>query len=79
MKPTNDKLAAKASSTAAAESGVAKEETAHALLDKWSTLNLGRSFLPLIGALCAGWAMADNYEVLGLADVVFKSGANRLG
>ena len=87
MKGTNDKLHSRASSLAttsltdaAAEAGVAEEETAHALVDKWATLNLGRSLLPLIGALCAAWAtVADSYEVLGLADVVFKSGANRMG
>jgi hypothetical protein len=58
---------------------VAKEETAHALLDKWSTLNLIRSLLPLAGTICAAWAVADNYEVLGLAEIVLKSGANRMG
>lgn len=103
MKPTNDKLNAKVDSLAttsledtAAEAGVAKEETAHGLLDKCTcmikytihevltcalgiTLNLGRSLLPLVGTICAAWASVDKYEVLGLADITFRSGANRLG
>lgn len=86
MSTINNKLHAKASSMAnasitdaSAEAGIAQEETAHALLDKWATLNLGRSFLPLIATVCAAWAVADSYEVLGLADVMFKSGANRMG
>ncbi|KAF1353902.1 hypothetical protein BDV97DRAFT_279548, partial [Delphinella strobiligena] len=86
MKPTNDKLNEKAESLAttsledaAAEAGVAKEETAHGLLDKWITLNLGRSLLPLIGTICAAWASVDKYEVLALADITVRSGANRLG
>ena len=86
MKSTNAKLDGKASSLAnasltdaAVEEGVAKEETVHALFDRWSTLNFGRSLLPLIGSICAAWAVVDNYEVLGLSQVVLKSGANRMG
>lgn len=86
MSATNDKLNAKASSLAnasltdtAAEAGDAKEETTHALLDKWMTLNLGRSVLPLVGAVLGAWAAVDGYEVLGFASAVLKSGANRMG
>lgn len=64
---------------AAAEAGVAKEETVHALYDKWSTLNLIRSLLPLTATVLAAWASVDKYDVLGLSDITFKSGANRMG
>ncbi|GAB7351244.1 hypothetical protein MBLNU459_g1671t2 [Dothideomycetes sp. NU459] len=86
MAPTNNKLEQKASSLAnaslsdtAAEAGVAKEETTHALLDKWISLNLGRSLFPLFGSVLAAYAAVDGYEVLGLASAVLKSGANRMG
>jgi len=83
---TNNKLAAKEASLAkvsitdtAAEAGVAEEETAHALFDKWATLNLGRSLLPLIGTVCAAWAAVDSYEVLRFSSFALKTGANRMG
>jgi hypothetical protein len=85
MSGINSKLQEKAASLAnasltdtAVESGVAQGETAHELLDKWATLNLGRSFLPLLGTLLAGWAIVDKFEVLGLG-AVLKTGANRMG
>ncbi|KAL1296962.1 hypothetical protein AAFC00_004562 [Neodothiora populina] len=81
MGTVNKKLSDKASSLtdAAAESGIAQEETAHALVDKWATLNLIRSFLPLVATVCAAWASVDNYEILGLASLSLRSGANRMG
>ncbi|KAI4732970.1 DUF1772-domain-containing protein [Aureobasidium sp. EXF-12298] len=85
MSGINNKLQEKARSLAnasltdtAVESGVAQGETAHELLDKWATLNLGRSLLPLLGTLVAGWAIVDKFEVLGLG-AVLKTGANRMG
>jgi hypothetical protein len=85
MSGINSKLQEKAASLAnasltdtAVESGVAQGETAHELLDKWATLNLGRSLLPLISTLVAGWAIVDKFEVLGLG-AVLKTGANRMG
>lgn len=85
MSTINQKLHDKASSLAnasltdtAVESGVAEGETAHSLLDKWATLNLGRSLLPLMGTLAAGWAIVDKYEVLGLGASI-KLGADRMG
>lgn len=85
MGSVNQKLQEKASSLAnasltdaAVESGVAEGETAHALLDKWATLNLGRSLLPLIGSLAAAWAIVDKYEVLGLG-ASLRTGADRMG
>jgi hypothetical protein len=85
MSGINSKLQEKAASLANAsltdadvESGVAQGETAHELLDKWAILNLGRSMLPLISTLVAGWAIVDKFEVLGLG-AVLKTGANRMG
>ncbi|KAI4723765.1 DUF1772-domain-containing protein [Aureobasidium sp. EXF-10728] len=85
MSSVNNKLHEKASSLAnasltdtAVESGAAQGETAHELLDKWATLNFGRSLLPLVGALAAGWAIVDKFEVLGLG-AVLKTGADRMG
>lgn len=85
LKPLNDKLQDKASSLAgtsledsAAESGVAKEETVHSLVDRWATLNLGGAALTLAGTLTALWAAVDKYDVIGLADISFKTGANRI-
>ncbi|KAG2165974.1 DUF1772-domain-containing protein [Aureobasidium pullulans] len=85
MSTVNSKLQEKASSLASAsltdtavESGAAEGETAHELLEKWATLNLGRSLLPLIGTLAAGWAIVDKFEVLGLG-ASLKLGADRMG
>lgn len=85
MSSVNNKLHERASSLAnasltdtAAESGVAEAETTHALVDKWATLNLGRSLLPLMGTIAAAWAVVDKYEVLGLG-ATFRTGADRMG
>ncbi|KAG9653549.1 DUF1772-domain-containing protein, partial [Aureobasidium melanogenum] len=85
MGGVNSKLQEKASSLAdasltdtAVESGVAQGETVHQLVDKWLTLNLVRSLLPLFGTLAAGWAIADKFDVLGLG-AVLKTGADRMG
>lgn len=85
MNPVNAKLQEKASSLAgtsledtAAEAGVAKEETVHALVDKWATLNLGRAVIPLVGTLVAAWAAVDKWEVISLAGISFKTGADRM-
>ncbi|OAL43546.1 hypothetical protein IQ07DRAFT_616393 [Pyrenochaeta sp. DS3sAY3a] len=58
--PTNKKLLAKRDQLAAAsledkaiEVGVAQDETVHALIDKWGTLNLARAVIVGTGALCA--------------------------
>lgn len=58
--PTNKKLFAKRDQLAAAsledkavEVGVTQEETVHALIDKWGTLNLARAVIVGTGALCA--------------------------
>ncbi|KAF2020487.1 hypothetical protein BU24DRAFT_416169 [Aaosphaeria arxii CBS 175.79] len=84
--PTNKKLFAKADSLAAtsldnkaAEAGVAKEETVHALIDKWATLNFARALIVGAAALLAAWAAADKREVVGFREIALDVGANRLG
>ena len=86
MQPVNKKLNEKADSyvsteitDTAAESGVAKEDTVHSLVDKWATLNLGNAVLVGIGALCGAWSMVESVEVVGLQFLGLRTGANRLG
>jgi len=86
MKPINSKLLTKADSLAstaitdtAAESGVAKEETTHALVDKWATLHLGRALLAATAAVSATWATLSAVDVIGFDNIGLTTGANRLG
>ncbi|OCK77577.1 hypothetical protein K432DRAFT_384580 [Lepidopterella palustris CBS 459.81] len=86
MLPTNKKLVEKSDSLAsteltdkAAEAGIAKEETVHALIDKWATFNLGRAILAGIGALCATYAVLARIDVVGVQEVGLTGGADRLG
>ena len=86
MGPTNNKLSGKADSLATteitdktAEAGVTQEETVHALIDRWATLNLGRAIITGIGSLCALWATLDKIDVVRFRDVGLTSGANRMG
>jgi len=67
MGPYNRKLLEKADSLAStsledagAEAGVSKDETVHALLDKWATLNLVRALASGIAAISAAWAALDH-------------------
>ncbi|KIW01091.1 uncharacterized protein PV09_07378 [Verruconis gallopava] len=85
MQPINAKLlhradtmAASAITDAAAEAGVVQEETAHALVDKWATLHLGRALIAAAGALSATWATLSAVEVLGFEKIGLASGANRI-
>ena len=82
----NNKLLGKADSLATteitdktAEAGVTQEETVHALIDRWATLNLGRAIITGIGSLCALWATLDKIDVVRFRDVGLTSGANRMG
>ncbi|KAF2200729.1 hypothetical protein GQ43DRAFT_441288 [Delitschia confertaspora ATCC 74209] len=66
MAPTNKGLYSKASSLAStdlsdksAETSIEREETVHALLDKWATLNLGRALVTLVGTAAAMWAAVN--------------------
>jgi hypothetical protein len=85
LEPINQKLEKKASdlasasiTDAAAESGVAKEETTHVLVDKWATFNLGRTVMTGVAALAATWAALDRLEVMPLV-AKLATGADRLG
>ncbi|KAL9079854.1 MAG: hypothetical protein Q9157_001310 [Trypethelium eluteriae] len=86
IQPTNDKLEQKVKSfantsltDAAVEAGVSKEETTHALVDKWATLNIGRAVISVTGTLCAAYAALSKIDVRGFSSVGLGSGANRLG
>jgi hypothetical protein len=86
MMPTIDKLKAKQASLAttsaedkAAEAGVAKDETVHALIDKWATMNLARAALVGLGSIMAVWGAVSKLEIVGFSDIGFRTGANRLG
>lgn len=86
MMETNIKLIDKADSLAmteltdkAAEAGIRQEETTHALVDKWATLNMGRAGLVLIGTLCGVWGTLTKMDVLSVTKVGLASGADRLG
>jgi hypothetical protein len=86
MAPTNNKLHEKRRALAAtsaedktAEVGVAQEETVHALLDKWATLNLARALIMGVGSALATWAAVSKLEIVGFGGVRLRSGANRLG
>ncbi|KAK3669698.1 hypothetical protein LTR78_010450 [Recurvomyces mirabilis] len=85
LHPITEKLTRKAHSLSCAsltdtaiESGVAKEETTHALVDKWATVNLGRTVLSTLAAVTATWAAVDRLEVVPAA-VRLGGGAGRMG
>lgn len=71
LHPTDVALKARAESFANtsitdtdAEVGIAKEETTHALVDKWATINLGRAILGFAGAACSVWATLGRVDVI---------------
>ncbi|KAI9699612.1 MAG: hypothetical protein M1820_007112 [Bogoriella megaspora] len=72
-------LASVSLTDAAAEAGVSKEETVHALVDKWATVNLGRVLITTTGALCAAYAAISKIDVRALSSVALSGGADRLG
>lgn len=85
MKPINSKLLTKANhlasvaiTDAAAETGVAEEETTHALVDKWATLHLGRALLAATAAISATWASLSAIDVIGFDKIGLTTGADRL-
>ncbi|KAI7160800.1 hypothetical protein KC349_g3296 [Hortaea werneckii] len=83
--PINQKLEKKAKDLSsasltdvAAEAGVAQEETVHQLVDRWATMNLGRTLLTGIAAIAATWAAVDRLEVVPAA-ARLAGGADRMG
>ncbi|KAF2101397.1 hypothetical protein NA57DRAFT_34024 [Rhizodiscina lignyota] len=86
MGPTNKALNEKAESLAsasitdaAAEAGVEKEQTTHALVDRWAMLNLGRALIAATSAMVALWANVSAIEVVEFGKVGLTAGANRMG
>ncbi|TKA78213.1 hypothetical protein B0A55_03771 [Friedmanniomyces simplex] len=61
-----------------AESGMAKEETTHVLVDRWATVNLGRTLLSFVAAVAATWAAVDRLEVVPAVGKLV-GGADRMG
>jgi hypothetical protein len=59
MAPIGAKLLQRAEALTAdvgAEALIPKDETVHALVVKWASLNMGRALLLGLAAICAGWA-----------------------
>lgn len=79
LQEKSESLASSSAGDAAAEAGVEKAETTHALLDQWATLNLGRVVLMTVGAVSALWANVDAVEYVGTQGIKLASGANRMG
>lgn len=75
----SENLASASITDAAAEAGVAKEETVHALVDKWAMLNLGRGIMAVTSAALALWASVDSVKIVDINKVGLQTGANRMG
>nr|POF17314.1 hypothetical protein CFP56_65181 [Quercus suber] len=85
LEPINQKLEQKADALAstaitdtAAEAEVKKEETVHVLVDRWATVNLGRTLLSGVAAVLAMWAALDKVDAVE-AGLKVASGADRMG
>ena len=62
LEPVNKKLeviSSPATVDARAEHGPRKDETAHYLVDRWGTMNLGRTGLTGLASLLAAWAVVE--------------------
>lgn len=85
MGPINNKLVKKSENLASAsisdttaEAGVSKEETTHALVDKWASLNLLKALISGVAALSAAWATLNPVEVVSASSFGLATGANRI-
>jgi hypothetical protein len=69
LEPVNKKLEviATPSVDAMAEHGPRKDETAHYLVDRWATVNLGRTLLLGLASGLAAWAACQERYVLLMA------------
>jgi hypothetical protein len=74
----SDSLASTSITDASAEAGISKEDTVHALVDKWASLNLVRAVISGAAALTAMWATLNPVEVVAASGVTFATGANRI-
>lgn len=73
-----DKLESASLEDKAVEANVAQGETVHELMDRWATLNMARTLLVGVGAVCTVLAAASKREVVRFGGMAIKSGANRL-
>ncbi|KAH9828894.1 hypothetical protein Tdes44962_MAKER02322 [Teratosphaeria destructans] len=85
LEPLNRRLLKKASDLSSAsltdadvEASVSKDDSVHALVDKWAVVNLGRTILSGVAAIAATWAALDRLEAVP-AVVRVVGGADRLG
>ncbi|KAF2209734.1 hypothetical protein CERZMDRAFT_107023 [Cercospora zeae-maydis SCOH1-5] len=78
--PVNQKLEEKARTLKAEEKevGVKNEESVHALVDKWATVNFGRAVVSFVASAAAIWAAVERPGVVP-ATATFATGANRMG
>lgn len=76
LEDKNKSLASASLTDSSVEAGVAKKETVHQLVDRWATVNLGRSALAGLSAVLAAWAAVDRIKMVR-AEMVF-TGAERL-
>ena len=78
MKPTNDELHRKAEQLnhpSGREVVVSEQEeqSVKQLIDRWGSLNLMRSCLPILGCLVGCWATFDMYEeLIGITTVALE-------
>jgi Domain of unknown function (DUF1772) len=73
-----ESMAATSLEDTSAEAGVAKEETTHALVDRWGTLNLARAVVPLVASVLGAWATLNPVEVVGFEFLGVTTGAERI-
>jgi Domain of unknown function (DUF1772) len=85
MMPTNNLLEKRTESSVAAVKGEAEaevkggQESTHALVDRWASLNLVRGLISGAAAVLALWAsLPGPVEVVAIESFEFVSGANRL-
>ncbi|KAF2772927.1 hypothetical protein EJ03DRAFT_387272 [Teratosphaeria nubilosa] len=85
LEPLNRRLLKKASDLASAsltdaevEANVSRDDSVHALVDKWAVVNLGRTILSGVAAIAATWAALDRLEAVPVVARVVE-GADRMG
>lgn len=73
-----DELASAALEDKAVEANAAQGETVHELMDRWATLNMARTLLVGIGAVCSVLAAASKREVVRFGGATLRAGADRM-
>jgi hypothetical protein len=77
MAKKND-LASASLEDKAVEASAEEGETVHELIDKWATLNMARTLLVGVGALCAVLAAVNKREVVRFGGAAIRAGADRM-